>query len=102
MRIIKCLTEKIKEEIKDADAYISLAEDWRNEEPDTAELFYELSTEEMGHAERLHDAVVEMIGKYREQHGDPPKVMLELYDYMHAQQIEESMRVKIKQGMYKS
>lgn len=102
MRIIKCLTEKIKEEIHDADAYINLATEWKEEEPETAELFYELSTEEMGHAERLHNAVVEMINEYREEHGDPPKVMLELYDYMHAQQIEESMRVKIKQGMYKS
>ena len=102
MRIIKCLTEKIKEEIHDADAYINLATEWKEEEPETAELFYELSTEEMGHAERLHNAVVEMINAYREEHGDPPKVMLELYDYMHAQQIEESMRVKIKQGMYKS
>ena len=101
MKIIRCLSEKIKEEIHDADAYIDLAREWKDEEPETADLFYELSTEEMVHADRLHSAVVKLIREYREQKGEPPAGMLALYDYLHEQQIEESMRVKVKQGLYK-
>ena len=101
MQIIKCLTEKIKDEIHDAEDYIDLAIKWKEEEPDAAELFYELSTEEMGHMAKLHEAVTELIGKYREEHGDPPKVMMALYTDMHEKNMNDSMRVKVKQAMYK-
>ena len=101
MRIIKCMAEKIAEEIQDADAYIELAMQWKEDEPDTAELFAELSKEEMGHADRLHEAAEELIKEYREKNGDPPAGMQALYDYMHEKQIESAMRVKVKQGMYK-
>ena len=102
MKIIRCLSEKIREELQDADAYITLAIEWKDEEPETADLFYELSKEELGHMERLHDSVKQLIAAYREEHGEPPKVMLELYNYMHDQHTENAMRVKVKQGMYKA
>lgn len=101
MRIIKCVTEKIREEIHDADSYIDLAIKWKEEEPRTADLFAELAEEEMGHMEKLHEAVTELIREYREENGDPPKIMMELYDDLHKKQIEETMRVKIKQAMYR-
>ena len=101
MKIIKTLSEKIKEELKDAEAYIDLANQWKSDEPDTAELFAELSTEELGHMEKLHNAVVKLIENYRDNNGDPPAGMMALYDYMHNQNIENAMRVRIKQGMYR-
>ena len=101
MRIIKCVTDKIREEIHDADSYIDLAIKWKDEEPDTAELFYELSGEELGHMQRLHEKVTELIRRSREQNGEPPKIMLELYDELHKKQIEDTMMVKVKQAMYK-
>ena len=42
MMIIKCLSEKIDEELHDAEAYVDLAMKWKQDEPDTAELFYTL------------------------------------------------------------
>ena len=102
MKIIRCISEKIREEIGDAEAYIQLANEWKEEYPDTADLFYELSTEELGHMERLHDAVADLIKDYRDQHGEPPAGMMALYDYLHEQAIENTMRVKVKQGMYKA
>ena len=101
MKIIKRLSEKIEEEIKDADAYIDLALKWKAEEPDTAELFYELSTEEMGHVMKLHQNVSELIQLYRQKNGEPPKGMLELYNYLHEKHTAEAMSVKVKQGMFK-
>ena len=101
MTIIKCLSEKIEEELHDANAYIELAMKWKTEQPDTAELFYELSTEEMGHVNKLHQNVTELIQIYRQKNGEPPKGMLELYNYLHEKHMAEAMSIKVKQGMFK-
>ena len=48
----------------------------------------------------LHEVVTKLIEEYRETNGEPPAAMLALYDYLHGQEIENAMRVKVKQGMY--
>ena len=101
MKIIKCLSEKIEEEISDAMSYIDLAMKWKIEEPDTAELFYTLSLEEMGHMEKLHEEVSELIEEYRKEHGDPPKEMMFVYNYLHERHISEALKVKSKQALFK-
>ena len=101
MKIIKCLSEKIEDEMKDADEYVQLAMTWKEEQPEAAEVFYQLSTEEMGHADRLHEVVAKLISKYREENGDQPKEMLALYDYLHQKQIATALSIKVKQGLYK-
>ena len=101
MKIIKCVVEKMKEEIHDAEAYMDLANEWKNEQPSAAEVFSELAEEELGHMEKLHDVVTNLIREYREEHGEPPAGMMALYEYMHAQNVENTMRVKVKQAMYK-
>ena len=102
MKIIKCLSEKIEEELHDADAYIDLAMKWKTEEPDTAELFYTLSLEEMGHMDKLHDEVTALIKDYREKNGEPPKDMMTLYNYLHEKHIGMATMIRVKQGMYKA
>ena len=102
MKIIKCLAEQIEDELHDAEKYIDLAMKWKQDEPDTADLFYELSTEEMGHMQKLHDEVAELIEEYRKEHGEPPKEMMVLYEYLHEKHISTAMEIKVKQGIYKS
>ena len=75
MKIIKVMSEKIKEELKDAEAYIDLATEWKKDHPETAELFAELSAEEMGHVDKLHKGVTELITAYRQTNGEPPAGM---------------------------
>ena len=101
MKIIKCLSELIEEELNDAEKYINLAMQWRTEEPDTADLFYTLSTEEMGHVDKLHEEVSELIEEHRKEHGDPPKEMMVLYDYLHEKHIAKATQIRVKQGIYK-
>ena len=100
MKIIKIIAEKIAEEINDADEYINLATEWKAEQPDAVKVFYELSTQEIRHADMLHEVVTKLITEYRETKGEPPVPMLTLYDYLHGQHIENAMRVKVKQKMY--
>ena len=102
MTIIKCLSEKIEEELEDANAYIDLAMKWKTDEPDTAEVFYELSTEEMDHVDKLHKEVAELIEDYRRDHGEPPKEMMVLYEYLHNKHIATATQIRIKQGVYKA
>lgn len=101
MKIIRCLTEQITDELSDAEKYVDLAIAWKEEEPETADLFLELSEEEMGHMEKLHNDVVRQIKEYRDENGEPPAGMMELYEYMHGKHTEDAMRVKVKQAMYK-
>ena len=102
MKIIKCLSELIEEELEDANKYIDLAMKWRQDEPDTADLFYELSTEEMGHMEKLHEEATELIEEYRKEHGEPPKEMMVLYEYLHEKHIKTATNIRVKQGIYKA
>lgn len=102
MKIIKCVAEKIEDELHDADAYIALAMSWKDEQPDAADVFYELSTEEMGHVDKLHAEVAKLISEYRAETGEPPKDMLTLYNYLHEKHVAEAMSIRVKQGMYKA
>ena len=101
MKIIKCLSEKIEDELQDSLEYIDLAMRWKQEEPETADLFYELSVEEMGHMDKLHKEVVNLIEEYRKEHGDPPKEMMVLYEYLHEKHIGTATQIRVKQGIYK-
>ena len=100
MKIIKCIAEKIEEELHDADAYITLAMSWKEEQPGAAKVFYDLSLEEMGHVDKLHVEVTELISEYRQKTGEPPKDMLTLWNYLHEKHVAEAMSIKVKQGMF--
>ena len=102
MKVISCLSDRIEDELHDAENYIDLAMTYKNEDEDVANLFYELSTEEMGHMEKLHAEVVDQIRVYREEHGEPPAGMLALYNHLHEKHMKDAMRIKVKQGMYKA
>ena len=101
MKIIRCLDERIEEELEDAGKYIELAMKWKAEEPETADLFYELSTEEMGHMDKLHQEVTELISDYRKDNGEPPKEMMTLYEYLHEKHMKTATEIRIRQRMYK-
>jgi ferritin len=101
MKIIKCLSEYIEEELHDADKYITKAMMVKSEYPDVAELLYQLSLEEMTHMNRLHSEVEKIIATYRRQTGEPPAEMQAVYDYVHQKNIEKAKLVKVAQASFR-
>jgi len=75
---------------------------YKEEEPDTADLFYNLSVEELNHMSKLHEEVTQLIDEYRKENGEPPKDMMTLYNYLHQKHIGLATQIKVKQGMYKA
>ena len=100
MKMIKCLSDFIDEEIHDGMKYIKKAIAIREEYPEVAEVLNMLSGEEMRHMQMLHNQVTKIIDSYRKTEGEPPAAMLAVYDYLHEKFIDEAKEVKMLQQMY--
>lgn len=94
MRIIKDISEKIEDELDDAEEYVKLALREKESEPVVSDLFYSLAKEEMGHMNRLHDCVAKLIKTYREKEGEPPEPMMAVYNYLHEKFMKQASQIQ--------
>lgn len=101
MNIIKCLSEMIGEEIADAKKYIDKALKYKDERRGLADVFAQLSSEEMKHMTMLHNEVTKIIDEYRQTNGEPPPNMQAVYDYLHELHMEKAAEVKAAQTLYR-
>lgn len=101
MKIIEELSKMIGEEIHDADKYAMKAIECQEKHQELARTLYEISTEEMGHADRLHAEAVKIIEEYKQTNGEPPAAMQAIYDYLHRQQIEKAAEVLALQEIFR-
>ena len=100
MKIIRKLSERITEEIEDAKHYAQCALKYRKDHRSLADTMFQISQEEVRHADMIHEEVVKIINEYRATNGEPPAIMLQLYDYMHQKSIASMNEVKVLQQMY--
>ncbi len=93
MKIIQKLADMIDEEIHDAWRYAECSI-LHEDDPDLSRTFRTLANEELGHVSKLHEQVVRLIKKYRDEHGDPPPEMQARYDYLHERHISKAAEVR--------
>ena len=101
MKLIEKLSDMIEDEIADAKKYARCALNNKEDRPELANTFYQLSLDEMHHMQMLHDQVTRIIADYRKENGEPPAAMLTLYNYLHERHIEKATGVKAMQAMFK-
>lgn len=101
MKIIELLSDHIDEELDDACTYAKLALEYKESDPELAQLFYKLSTEEMNHMDMLHKRAVVFIEKYKQMNGEAPAGMKAIYDFVHMKQIEKAEKVTNLQNMFR-
>ena len=92
----------IEDELEGAEDYIKCALEHKEDNPELAKLFSQLSNEEMDHMSRLHKAVVTLIEDYRAKQGEPPPEMMAVYEYLHKKHIDKAAQIKVMQEMFKS
>ena len=94
MKIIEKLSNMIDEEIADAKKYAMCFLEYKDSDPELSRMFMTLSNEELGHMNKIHEQVVRIIKKYREEKGEPPADMMAIYNYLHKRSIEHVAEVK--------
>lgn len=102
MKVIKKLADMIDEELDGACHYVKCALKYQEDYPGLSKTLYDLSVDEMGHVSKLHGEVVKIIEAYRREQGEPPEVMMAVYEYVHEKQIEKANQVRMYQDQYKS
>ena len=101
MRIIEKITDRIGDEINDARTYALLALETRDDHPELSRTLYTISMQEMDHMRMLHEAIANVITKYRQENGEPPEKMMAVYNYLHGKHIEQAAEARTIQAMYK-
>lgn len=101
MKIIKKLSEMIEEELEGAESYVECAIKYKAEHPSLANVFYDISVQEMHHVSMLHEQVAKIIEEHRKEQGDPPVVMMAIWEWEHERHIKESKEVRQLQEMYR-
>lgn len=102
MKVIKYLYEKIEEELRDAEEYVTKAMKVKESYPDLSRTLFTLSNQELEHSQMLHTEVVNIIKRYREQEGEPPSAMMAVYEYLHEREINMFNSVKSLQERYRN
>lgn len=101
MKIIKEIMEQMADELEASGGYIDEALKYKSTDKVLAELYYNMSVQELKHHDDLHAQIVRMIMDYRKEHGEPPVAMQAIYDWEHEKAISKAKEVKAAQTMYK-
>ena len=99
---IQELSDNICDELDDSEKYVRLALKYKDKNRSLADSYYNLSLEEMRHANNvLHEAGVKLIEQYRRENGEPPAPMQAVYDHEHEREIKRTVGIKAMQALYK-
>lgn len=99
MRIIRQTVEKMREEIEGAKACAKIATHYKQDHPTISKAYYDMAVNKLDNHDRLHSEVVKLIEKSRSE-KEPPKGMLEIWEYEHEVDMEEYSIAKNMIALY--
>ena len=100
MTKIKKYVEDIAEELDGAKHYIEIALEYKAIGDTTRYAKYkEMSTQELGHAQALHDFAVQDIEKLKSVYPDIPSDMMDKWQKSHVEFVEKTAWIKQMQAM---
>ena len=94
MRVIADMSKMIEKEIKQAECYVDNALEVQAEYPDLANDYVSLAQGNLDRIGNLHNRVTKLIEAERKSNGEPPELMLKVYEYLHKQHIEDVANVR--------
>ena len=101
MKKIEGFADNIEDELDDADKYARLALENKEDDRESAELYYKLSNEELGHADAIHKRIVSLIETYKKTGEEVPAEMLWRYEYLHKKYVAYCVSIKNMLAVYK-
>lgn len=94
MKTIQDIFDQIDEEISDAQKYAMCSARYKDSDPELSRAYAQLSTEELGHVDKLHAQVVRLINEYKASKGEVPPHMQTIYTYVHERAIEKVASIR--------
>lgn len=101
MKLVKKIVEQIDDELYGAKKYMKCANEYKQEYPSIANMYYEMSIVKMNNVDKLHNAVVSLINEMKSRGVEVDDKMMVIYNYEHERAIDKATKVKIMQEMYK-
>ena len=101
MKCIETLIGDIMEEVEGAEQYAKLALHHKDTDRDLAEMYYNMSKQEAGHADNLYAQGNRVMNKIKENDPDSYNKMLWSWEWVHGRMIHELTEVKVMQEMYR-
>lgn len=101
MELVKRLSSMIEEEIDGACAYIKCAIAYKEDNKELADVLYSISLDEIKHTDMLNAALDKVVRYYEQTQSEEYDGLMMLYDYLQDKYLDQSVKVKVLQGMFK-
>lgn len=98
MKEIKWISERIEEELEDAEHYAMKAAHFKDSDAEMSRVCAELARQEIKHSEMLHEQAVRLIKAHRATGAEPPAAMLAVWEYEHEKMLRRMAKVKMLLG----
>lgn len=89
------------DEIQDAKKYAMLANQYKCNNRELADLYFKLSGEELDHMARLQAMAFRLLDQLRSSGQDPDGKIQAIVDHLHCRNLDAAADVGIMQGLYR-
>lgn len=101
LHIMEALEDQIQEELNDSEKYINCAIKHKPKDKELADLYYWLSQEEIGHADKLSKQISTEKENYIKMEGEVPEELEYLYSYLQRMHADKEKQIKLLWAIYK-